>query len=116
MLRTVWAALRTAVLIASSTLVVLLPNTSGSRYTWSVTRLLLPSAAREAAVRAGEGTRTPNPLITSQERCQLRHAGGRPSPGDGARPGRSYGRPGCRTSSPVAGSASPVAGSTSPVA
>jgi hypothetical protein len=37
MFRTVCAALRTAVLIASATLVSLLPTTSVSLYTWSLT-------------------------------------------------------------------------------
>src|SRR3954447_11245498 len=41
MLRTVCEALRTAVRMASSTLVVELPTISLSRYTWSVTDALL---------------------------------------------------------------------------
>src|SRR4051812_45604857 len=50
MLRTVCAALRTAVRIASATLVSLLPTTSVSRYTWSLT--MPPPAGVEASTVA----------------------------------------------------------------
>src|SRR3954453_12965816 len=49
MLRTVWDALRTAVRIASSTLVVELPTISLSRYTWSLTAGLLGFGCRKGS-------------------------------------------------------------------
>src|ERR1700750_2960214 len=81
MLRTVCDAFRPAVRMASSTLVVLLPTTSDSRYTWSLTGAPLqpaPPGGRLAGHRppADAGTRPPNRPITSRVRCQLRHAGG----------------------------------------
>ena len=75
MFRTVCAALRTAVRIASSTLVSLLPTISVSRYTWSLTGLLLLAGLR------------PRPW---HESGAPRARPARTSSGDGRRRGTTY--------------------------
>src|SRR4051812_14647197 len=62
MLRTVSLALRMAVRMASSMLVVLLPTISLSRYTWSLTRPPpCPSTPREGGRASRRGDSNPEP-------------------------------------------------------